>query len=65
MYIDSHCHLDFPDLAARTDEILQRMQDNAVDAAMCISVTMEDFPAVLALAQAHPQLWATVGVNPD
>lgn len=65
MYIDSHCHLDFPDLAARTDEILQRMQDNAVDAAMCISVTMEDFPAVLALAQAHPQLWATVGVHPD
>lgn len=65
MYIDSHCHLDFPDLAAHTDEILQRMQDNAVDAAMCISVTMEDFPAVLALAQAHPQLWATVGVHPD
>ncbi len=65
MYIDSHCHLDFPDLAARTDEILQRMQENAVDAARCISVTLEDFPAVRALAEAHPQLWATVGVHPD
>ena len=65
MYIDSHCHLDFPDLAGRLDQILERMTENAVDAAMCISVTMEDFPAVLALAESQPRLWATVGVHPD
>jgi TatD DNase family protein len=65
VYIDSHCHLDFPDLAGRIDEVLARMRENSVDRAMCISVTMEDFPAVLALAEAHPELWATVGVHPD
>lgn len=65
VFIDSHCHLDFPDLAGRIDEILLRMSENAVDFAMCISVTMEDFPGVLALAEAHGRLWATVGVHPD
>src|SRR5690606_18811457 len=65
VYIDSHCHLDFPDLAGRIDEVLTRMTENSVDAAMCIAVNMEDFPSVLALADAHPRLWATVGVHPD
>jgi len=65
VFIDSHCHLDFPDLRERTGDLLARMRDHAVDAAMCISVTLPDFPAVLALAEAHPQLWATVGVHPD
>ena len=41
------------------------MKANRVDLALCISVTLEDFPAVLALAEKHPQLYATVGVHPD
>ncbi len=65
MFIDSHCHLDFPDFAERIDEVLGRMRENLVDAALCISVTLPDFPGVLALAERHPQLWATVGVHPD
>lgn len=65
MLVDSHCHLDFPDLAQRLPEILQHMQDNAVGAAVCVGVNLEDFPQVLALAEAHPQLYATVGVHPE
>ena len=65
MYVDSHCHLDFPDLAAREAEVLATMADNQVGAALCISVKLENFPRVLALAEAHPQLWASVGVHPD
>lgn len=65
MYIDSHCHLDFPELAADIQAVLQRMKDNQVDRALCVSVTLEDFPRVLALAEAHPQLHASVGVHPD
>ena len=63
--VDSHCHLDFPDLAADLDGILARMADNGVERAMCISVTLPDLPRVIALAERHPQLWATVGVHPD
>lgn len=65
MFVDSHCHLDFPDLAQDIDAILGRMADNQVDGALCVSVTLEDFPRVLALASSHPNLWASVGVHPD
>jgi TatD DNase family protein len=65
MFVDSHCHLDFPELAGRLPEILARMRDNAVDAALCVSVTLEDFPRLLALAAAHDRLYASVGVHPD
>jgi len=65
MLVDSHCHLDFPDLASRLPELLQRMEENAVGLAVCIGVNLEDFPSVLALAETYPQLWATVGVHPE
>ncbi|SFQ03580.1 TatD DNase family protein [Nitrosomonas cryotolerans] len=65
MFIDSHCHLDFPDLASNLDELLCKMQENKVTHALCVSVNLEDFPRVLALAQAHHNLFASVGVHPD
>lgn len=63
--IDSHCHLNFPDLAVRTPEILANMELAGVGHALCISVTLEKFPEVLALADQHENLYATVGVHPD
>jgi TatD DNase family protein len=65
MLVDSHCHLDFPDLANRLPDVLQRMLDNQVGAAVCISVNLEDFPNVIALAEQNAQLYATVGVHPE
>lgn len=65
MFIDSHCHLSFPDLRAQLPQILQAMDSAQVEAALCICTTMEEFPTVHAIAQAHPQLWASVGVHPD
>ncbi len=65
MLVDSHCHLDFPDLAGRLPDVLQRMRENQVALAVCIGVNLEDFPKVLALAEAQPNLYATVGVHPE
>ena len=65
MLVDSHCHIDFPDLAQRLPELLERMQNNGVGCAVCIGVNLEDFPRVLELAENHPQLYATVGVHPE
>ena len=65
MFVDSHCHLDFPSLAEREDEILATMAANDVGTALCISVRLEEFPRVLALAERHAHLWASVGVHPD
>ncbi|MDR3393139.1 MAG: TatD family hydrolase [Sulfuriferula sp.] len=65
MYIDSHCHLNFPDLVAREAEIMAHMQANRVTHALCVSVNMEDYPQVLAVAERHANVFASVGVHPD
>lgn len=65
MYIDSHCHINFPELASRMPELLQAMSDNGVTHALCVSVDLPDFPQVLALAEKYPNIYASVGVHPD
>ena len=65
MLVDSHCHLDFPDLAGRVDEALALMRENGVTHALCVSVTLQEFPQVRALAERYPNLYASVGVHPD
>ena len=65
MFTDSHCHLVFPELAQRLPDVLAAMQAAQVTRALCISTTMEEFPAVRALAEAHPHIWASVGLHPD
>jgi TatD DNase family protein len=65
MYVDSHCHLDFPELSERLPEVLANMAAAEVEHALCVSVTLEDWPRVAAIARAHPQLSASVGVHPD
>ncbi|HVL75357.1 MAG TPA: TatD family hydrolase [Noviherbaspirillum sp.] len=65
MYIDSHCHINFPELAGRLPEIFARMADKQVTHALCVSVNLPEFPQVLALAEQHPNIFASVGVHPD
>jgi TatD DNase family protein len=65
VFVDSHCHLDFPELAGRLPALLDAMAAARVTHALCISVNLPDWPAVHALATAHPNLYATVGVHPD
>lgn len=63
--VDSHCHIDFPDLGDDVTGVLARMHANDVRHALCVSVTWEDFPRVRALARSHECLSASVGVHPD
>ena len=65
MFVDSHCHLDFPELTERLADVLANMAAARVEHALCISVTLEDWPRVAALAREHPQLSASIGVHPD
>jgi len=65
MLVDSHCHLDFPDLAADLPRILELMRDNGVGCAMCIGVNLENLPRILALADEYPHIFASVGVHPE
>jgi TatD DNase family protein len=65
VFIDSHCHINFSDLAPRLPEILANMSASRVTHALCVSVDLESLPSVLAVADAHDNIYASVGVHPD
>lgn len=65
MFVDSHCHLNFPELAADLPDILQRMEANQVTHALVVSVNMPEWPGLMDLVRPHQNLWASVGVHPD
>lgn len=67
MFIDSHCHLDRLDLAALGTDLegaLATARARGVDHFLCIGVDLESLPAVLAVAEAHGDVSASVGVHP-
>jgi TatD DNase family protein len=65
MFVDSHCHLDFPELARELPEHLAAMRAAGVTHALCISVDLRDWQRVHDLALAHGNLYATAGTHPD
>jgi TatD DNase family protein len=65
MFVDSHCHLSFPELAGDLAGVLARMKAARVEAALNVCTTLEEFPRVLAVAGSAPNLYASAGVHPD
>jgi TatD DNase family protein len=65
MYIDSHCHLNYPPLKDQLPFLQSAMAKAEVRKALVISTTLETFDEVHELALAHDNLWCTVGVHPD
>lgn len=65
MLVDSHCHLDFPELAENLPLLIQNMAEAGIGAALCAGVTLERFPEVIRIARQYPQVFAAVGVHPD
>lgn len=65
MFVDSHCHLNFPELRDRLPEIQAAMRAAQVDRALCICTTLEEFDEVHAIALAHDNVWCSAGVHPD
>ena len=64
MLIDSHCHLDFPKLAEDREGVLARAEEAGVHVMQTIGTRLSTFPDVLAIAEAHDNVWCSVGVHP-
>jgi TatD DNase family protein len=64
MLVDSHCHLDFPDYAGKIDEVLVRAKAAGVGVCVSIGTELKRFPGVKAVAEAHDNVWCSVGVHP-
>jgi TatD DNase family protein len=65
MFVDSHCHINFPELVDKLPALLDAMAEQQVTHALCIGVNLPELPGVLALAAEHANIYASVGVHPD
>lgn len=64
MLIDSHCHLDFPELAGDETGVLARAQAAGIGGMLTISTRLDQFDRVRAIAERHDNVWCSVGVHP-
>src|SRR5215203_2329906 len=64
MLVDSHCHLDFPDLSGRLPEVLERAREAGVGRMVTISTRVAQFETYRAIAEAHEDVLFTVGTHP-
>ncbi|MEO6582499.1 MAG: TatD family hydrolase [Sphingomicrobium sp.] len=62
--IDSHCHLNYPGVVERQDEVLLHARARGVGGFLNISTRQEEWGAILATAERHDDVWASVGVHP-
>ncbi len=65
MLVDSHCHLNFPELSDNIEAVRALMAESQVGHALCVSVTLDKVHEVLALADRYDNFYASVGVHPD
>lgn len=64
-FVDSHCHINFPELYQNIDFILSKMSSNKVTHALCVSVTLDKLPDIFKIANTYAHIFASVGVHPD
>ena len=64
LVVDSHCHLDFDGLRQRLPEVLARARDHGVGLIVTIGTRVRQFDATRALAEAHDEVWCSVGTHP-
>ena len=64
-FVDSHCHINFPELYQNIDSILSKMSSNKVTHALCVSVTLDKLQDIFKIANTYPHIFASVGVHPD
>lgn len=65
MLIDSHCHLDFPQLSNSLESQLLKMQEAGVGYALCVSVTKSSYVSIKSITDKYSNIFASVGVHPD
>ncbi len=64
MLIDTHCHLDFPDFETERDAIVARAHEAGVEQMITISTRVKRFDTILAIAEAYPNVFCSVGTHP-
>jgi TatD DNase family protein len=64
MFIDSHCHLDFPDLATQREALLARAKGAGVGLMLTISTRVRRFADLLEIVEPHAHVFCSIGTHP-
>ncbi len=64
MLVDSHCHLDYAESDEEREEILSRARRAGIGTLVTIGTKISEFPKVRGIAEAHDDVWCTVGIHP-
>ena len=64
MLVDSHCHLDFPELKGELDAVLDRARAAGVGLMVTISTRVHQFNELRGIAEAHDDVFCSVGTHP-
>lgn len=65
MFIDSHCHIDFPELMPQMAAVLDEMKAKHVTHALAVSVDVSDWARIKTLIESYPNVYGSVGTHPD
>jgi TatD DNase family protein len=63
MLVDSHCHIDFADPAARAG-LIDRARAAGVRTMLTIGTKADELREVIGIAETDPDIWCTVGIHP-
>ena len=64
MIIDSHCHLDFPDLYNQLDDVVDRAFKNQIKYLLTICTTVESFEKIKYIIKKYKNIYGTFGIHP-
>jgi TatD DNase family protein len=64
MLVDSHCHLDFPELSGDLDAVLDRAKAAGVGLVVTISTRVRHFNELKAIVEAHDNVFCSIGTHP-
>jgi len=64
MLIDTHAHLDFPEFEGEIDAIVERAAQAGVTRIVTIGTSLESSRRAVAIAEAHPAIYAAIGIHP-
>ena len=63
--IDTHAHLDFPELYNRLDEVLKNALENGVKRIVTISTNLNKINKIIEISKNYEEVYHTVGVHPN
>ena len=64
MIVDSHCHLDYPNLYDQLDDVIRRAKFNQVDYLLTICTTLESFERIKLIIHKYKNIYGTLGIHP-